>query len=66
MITNVEAVTKSSKNKKVPKNYVWYQLLTDEKLFSKCKKVNEIALRFLNRSFNEAIVEVEVPNLKEI
>ena len=52
--------------KKLPKNYIWYKLLTDEKLFSNCKKVNEFALRFLNRSFNEAVVEVEVSNLKEI
>ena len=51
---------------KAPKNYIWYKLLTDEKLFSNCKKVNEFALRFLNRSFYEAVVEVEVSNLKGI
>ena len=30
-----------------------------------CKQVNLFALKFLNRSFNEAVVEVEVSNLKQ-
>ena len=30
-----------------------------------CKQVNFFALKFLNRSFNEAVVEVEVSNLKQ-
>ena len=29
------------------------------------KKVNEFTLRFLNRSFGESVVEVEVSNLKQ-
>ena len=30
-----------------------------------CKQVNFFALKFLNRSFNEAVVEVEISNLKQ-
>ena len=40
--------------KKVSQNDVWYELLT-----------NFFALKFLNLSFNEAVVEVEVSNLKQ-
>ena len=33
-------------------------------MYMDCKKVNFFALKFLDRSFNEAVVEVEVSNLK--
>ena len=44
---------------------VWFQLLTNEQYYKSCQQVNNFALRFLNRSLNEAVVEVEVSNLKE-
>ena len=44
---------------------VWFELLTNEQYYKSCQKVNNFALRFLNRSLNEAVVEVEVSNLKE-
>ena len=37
----------------------------EDSYYKHCKKVNAFALRFLNRSFNEAVVEVEVSNLKQ-
>ena len=51
--------------KKVSQNDVWYELLTNPDMYMDCKKVNFFALKFLNRSFNEAVVEVEVSNLKQ-
>jgi len=45
---------------------VWYRLLTDERFFKSCKKVNDFALKFINSSPNEAVVEVEVSNIKDI
>ena len=44
---------------------VWFQLLTNEQYYKSCQQVNNFAFRFLNRSLNEAVVEVEVSNLKE-
>ena len=44
---------------------VWFELLTNEQYYKSCQKVNNFALRFLNRSLNDAVVEVEVSNLKE-
>ena len=52
--------------KKVSQNDVWYELLTNPDMYGlDCKQVNFFALKFLNRSFNEAVVEVEVSNLKQ-
>ena len=51
--------------KRVSQNDVWYELLTNPDMYMDCKKVNFFALKFLNRSFNEAVVEVEVSNLKQ-
>ena len=42
-----------------------YELLTNPDMYMDCKKVNFFALKFLDRSFNEAVVEVEVSNLKQ-
>ena len=47
-------------------NRVWYQLLTEEIYHQHCTMVNRFALRFLNRSFNECIVESEVSSLEDI
>ena len=40
-------------------------MLTEEDYYKDCKKVNAFALKFLNLSFNESVVEVEVSNLKQ-
>ena len=45
---------------------LWYELLTNETYYKHCQKFIAFALLFLNRSFNEAIVEVEVSSLKNI
>ena len=55
----------SEKPQKICQNDVWYKLLTEDSYYKHCKKVNAFALRFLNRSFNEAVVEFEVSNLKQ-
>ena len=45
---------------------LWYVLLTEENYFKNCKFVNHFCLHFLNRSFNECIVEFEVSSVGEI
>ena len=45
---------------------LWYVLLTEENYFKNCKFVNHFCLHFLNRSFNECIVESEVSSVGEI
>ena len=44
----------------------WYTLLTDEKMYKDCKLVNHIALKYLNRSFNECIVESAVSSAEDV
>ncbi|MCP3848896.1 MAG: hypothetical protein GY694_01470, partial [Gammaproteobacteria bacterium] len=61
LMTEFEKVKDTSQKQ----NDVWYALLTRKEYYMNCKKVNELALRFLNRSFNESVVEVEVSNLKQ-
>ena len=56
---------KTESGKNASQNDVWYALLTHEDYYKNCKKVNAFALKFLNRSFNESVVEVEVSNLKQ-
>ena len=64
-VLNAEKVVKES-NHEISQKDIWYELLTKENLYKNCKKLNAFALRFLNRSFNEAIVEEEVSSLKNI
>ena len=45
---------------------VWYSLFTEERFYRNCKFLNHYALQFLNRSFNECIVESEVSNIEDI
>ena len=51
-------------NAKIEKN--WYVLLTESKYYENCKFINYFALQFLNRSFNECVVECEVSNFENI
>ena len=44
---------------------VWYKLLTNKNMYKNCKNVNAFALKFLNRSLNKAVVEVEVASLND-
>ena len=53
-------------SQKVTQTELWYELLTNENHFKHCKKLIAFALSFLNRSFNESIVEVEVSSLNKI
>ena len=64
-VTSKLMVSSGESEKKVSQNDVWYELLTNPEMYMDCKKVNFFALKFLNRSFNEAVVEVEVSNLKQ-
>ena len=45
---------------------VWYKLLTTEQYYKNAKFVNYIALIYLNRSFNECIVESAVSSAERI
>ena len=40
--------------------------LTNEKYYQHCKQFIDFALKFLNRTFNETIVESEVSSLEDI
>ena len=65
---NAERAANSLKANKtdISQSELWYELLTNEKYFKHTKKFNAFALLFLNRSFNEGIVEVEVSNLNNV
>ena len=39
---------------------LWYVLLTEKRYYENCLNVNDFALRFLTRSLNECVVEVQV------
>ena len=41
-------------------------ILTEETFYFQCKKFNQFALKIINRSANEGIVEVEVKSIKDI
>ena len=62
---NAEEVKRNS-TEKLTQTQLWYTLLTEEKFYSKCKRFNEFALKVINRSANEGIVEVEVKSIKDI
>ena len=38
----------------------WYKLLTEQQYFENCLNINDFALRFLTRTFNECSVEAQV------
>ena len=62
---NAERVKRESP-KTLSQTEIWYILLTEEKFYSQCKKFNQFALKIINRSANEGIVEVEVKSIKNI
>ena len=45
---------------------LWYRLLTNEEYYSNCQNFIAFAIRFLNRTFNETIVETEISTLEDI
>ena len=45
---------------------LWYLLLIHEKFYVYCKYFITFAVKFLNRSFNEAIVESELSSLEDV
>ena len=45
---------------------LWYRLLTEEKYYKDCVHFNAFAVKFINRTFNETIVESEVSSLEDI
>ena len=53
----------SEKSQHISQNDVWYKLLMEDSCYKHCKKINALELRFLNHSFNQAVVEVS--NLKQ-
>ena len=44
----------------------WYELLTIEQYYKTCINVNEFALRFLTRTFNECSVELQVSTINSV
>ena len=68
---NADEVIKQLKAKvqkpdKILHKDIWYKLLTDEAIYRHRKTVNGFVLKCLNRSLNEAVVEVEVASLNEL
>ena len=45
---------------------IWYVLLTEKRYYENCLNVNDFALRFLTRSLNECVVEVQVSTISSI
>ena len=44
----------------------WQLLLANDEYYQQCKHFIDFALKFLNRTFNETIVESEVSSLEDI
>ena len=44
----------------------WYKLLAEKRYYEHCIYVNDYALRFLTRSLNECVVEVQVSAISTI
>ena len=53
-------------SQKISIKKLWYELLSKEQYYKHCKKFNAFPLLFLNRSFNDTVIEVEVSSLKNI
>ena len=45
---------------------IWYELLTNKEYYEACLNINDFALRFLVRTYNECSVEAEVSNMNAI
>ena len=45
---------------------LWYELLTTEEYFINCMNINDFALTFLTRTFNECTVESQVSAISQI
>ena len=45
---------------------LWYLLLTEEDFSSNCQHFISFAISFLNRSFNEPVVEPEVSSIEDV
>ena len=57
---------KSDMHKSYTQTDFWYTLLTTEEYYQNCKYFIDYSLKFLNRTFNETIVESEVSSLEDI
>ena len=68
IVTNVNKASDILKSDKVTytQTDLWYLLLTREEFYVYCKYLIAFAVKFLNRSFNEVIVESEVSSLEDI
>ena len=54
------------KKSKFHQEELWYDLLSTEKYFKNCLNINEFALKFLTRTFNECTVESQVSAISQI
>ena len=66
-VTNVNKASDILKRDKVKytQTDLWYLLLTREEFYVYCEYFIAFTVKFLNRSFNEAIVESEVSSLED-
>ena len=54
------------KKSKFHQEELWYDLLSTEEYFKNCLNINEFALKFLTRTFNECTVESQVSSISQI
>ena len=54
------------KKSKFHQEELWYELLSTEEYYKNCLNINEFALKFLTRTFNECTVESQVSAISQI
>ena len=60
----MNVATKRADNATFTLEQIWFELLTEEMYYNNCKLINLMALKFLNRSYNECIVNQTFPALE--
>ena len=64
---NAQDIIKETKSQSSTPENLWYTLLTERKYYEHCLLVaNDFAPRFLTRSLNECVVEVQVSTISSI
>ena len=66
LLVNVSQIKAKNNFDATSSEKVWYELLTNKEYYEACLNINDFALRFLVRTYNECSVEVEVSNMNAI
>ena len=65
LLVHVDGLLRDNPDIKMAKE-IWYKLLTTNEYFEDCCDINNFALKFLTRTFNECSVEVQVSAITSI